>query len=273
MLTTIGSFLLDPWEQAIDRRALLELTLVGVTAAALGCWVLFYRLPFAAESLSHALLPGLVVAALAGCPLVLGGAAGLVVAALAIAAAGRAPRVDRDVAVAVAVTGMLGIGALLALAPETPPGLSELLFGDVLGVTDGELALTVAVAALVLVALALLHRPLLAVGFDRRAARALGVSATAVDAALLLLLAATLLIGVQALGNLLVVAVLVGPAAAARELTSRMAPMMALAAVLAAVGAVVGLAVSYHLETAAGASVALTYVAIYALARLAAWRR
>ena len=150
--------LTDPWADPVVRRALLEVALLGVTGGALGCWIVFYGLSYSAESLAHALLPGLVVAALTGIPLLLGGAAGLLVAALAIAAAGQVPAIGRDTAVAVVVTTLFGAGVLLALSPASPPGLQSLLFGDVLGVSDGDLALAAGLAVLVLGALALLHR-------------------------------------------------------------------------------------------------------------------
>src|ERR671929_1948385 len=100
--------LLDPWRDPIDVRALVEVVLLGATGGALGCWILFYRLAYSAESLAHALLPGLVLAALAGAPLVLGGAAGLVVAAGAPPPPGRAPEI--------------GSGTPGAAARARPPG-------------------------------------------------------------------------------------------------------------------------------------------------------
>src|SRR6185503_19702198 len=197
----------DPWRDPIGLRALAEVVALGATGGALGCWIVFYRLAYSAESLAHALLPGLVLAALAGLPLVVGGAAGLVVAAIAVALAGRTPAIGSDTAVAVVVTGLLGLGALLAL-----------LFGDVLGVTDGDLALAGGLAVAVLGALAVLHPSLLVVGFDRTSAKALGRAPVAIDIALGVLVALAILVAVQGLGNLLVVAVLVAPAAAARRL-------------------------------------------------------
>lgn len=270
MLATLWHSLIEPWQQAIDRRAFLEVLLLGLTGGALGCWIIFYNLSYSTESLAHALLPGLVLAALTGIPLILGGAAGLVVAALAIAAAARTPAVGRDTAVAVVVTGFLGLGALLALSPDTPAGLGELLFGDVLGVTDGDLALAAGLAVVVLAALTLLHGRLLLVGFDRLNAGALGVRAGTVDLALLLLIAGALLVAVQGLGNLLVVAVLVGPAACARALTTRMSTMMAVAAAIAVLAGVGGIYLSYYAGTAAGASIAAVMVGAYALSLLAA---
>ncbi|HEU4976010.1 MAG TPA: metal ABC transporter permease [Baekduia sp.] len=266
MLATVWHVLAEPWQSGLDRRALLEVALLGVAGGALGCWILFYNLSYATESLAHALLPGLVLAALTGLPLVLGGAAGLAVAAVAIAAAARTPAIGRDTAVAVVVTGLLGLGALLALSPDTPAGLSTLLFGDVLAVGDGELAAAAGLAVAVLAALRVLHGRLLVVGFDRLNAPALGARPAVVDAALLLLVAAALLVAVQGLGNLLVIAVLVGPAAAARALTRRMPAMMALAAMIAVVAAGGGLYLSYYARTAAGASITAVVVGAYAAA-------
>ncbi len=266
IVATIWHSLIAPWEQGIDRRALFEVILLGLTGGTLGCWIIFYNLSYSTESLAHALLPGLVLAALAGIPIIVGGAIGLAVAALAIALAARTPAVGRDTAVAVVVTGLLGLGALLALAPDTPAGLGSLLFGDVLGVSDTDLALAGGLAVAVLVALALLHGRLLLVGFDRLNAAALGVRPGVVDLALLLLVAAALLVAVQGLGNLLVVAVLVGPAACARAVTQRMATMMAVAAGVAVAAGCGGLYLSYYAETAAGASIAAVIVGAYAVA-------
>lgn len=269
MLATVLDWLVDPWAQAIGRRALLEVVLLGIAGGALGCWLVLYELAYSAESLAHALLPGLVVAALLGLPLLLGGAAGLLAGALAVALAGRVAGLGRDTAVAVVVTTLFGLGVLLAQSAATPIGLQSLLFGDVLGVGDTDLALAAGLVVALLVALRLLHPRLLVVGFDRAGARGLGVRPAVVDAALLALLAGALLVAVQGLGNLLVVAVLIAPASAARLLTRRMGAMLALSSGLAVLAGVAGILLSYHAGTAAGASIALALVACYAVAALA----
>jgi ABC-type Mn2+/Zn2+ transport system permease subunit len=262
-LASLWGTLTGPLSDPITRRALLEVALVGVTSGAVGCWVVLYGLSYSSESMAHSLLPGLVVATLAGAPLLLGGTVGIVVAALAIALVARVPAIANDTAVAIVVTTMFGLGALLALSPSSPPGIEDLLFGDVLGVSDGDLLLAAGAGAAALVALRLLHGQLLAVGFDRGSARALGASPAIAETALLVLIALAVLIGVQGLGNLLVVAVLVGPAATARQLCSRPLPMMAVAIAIAALGGAIGLYVSYYAGTAAGASVAAALVAVY----------
>ena len=272
-MTHVLDALADPFAQALMRRALVEVLLLAAVGGALGCWVVLGGLSYSAESLAHGMLPGLVLAALAGVPLLLGGAAGILVAALAIALAGRIPgaeRIGRDDAVAVAVATLLGLGALLALSPATPLALGGLLFGDVLATTRGDLLAAAALVALVLVALALVHQRLLAVGFDRAGARALGISPLLADAVLLTLLALAVLVAVQGLGNLLAVAVLVAPAAAARLLARRFAPMLTLAVVLGALAGVGGLYLSYYARVATGPSIAGLLVATYLVARLAA---
>jgi len=264
LLSSIWHSVADPWSSGIMARALAEIVLVGVAGGALGCWVVLYRASFAAESLAHALFPGLVAAALLGVPLLLGGLAGVIVAAVAIALAARIPWLERDTAVAVAVSALFGLGALLALSASTPPGLEDLLFGDILGVSPADVRLAAALAAGVAGVLWLLHSRLLAAGFDAPTAASLGAAPAAMTAVLLLLVSLTIAVAVQGLGNLLVLAVLVGPGAAARLRTRRVAPMIAVAGALAACAGIAGLYVSYYASVAAGASIALAMVAIYA---------
>jgi ABC-type Mn2+/Zn2+ transport system permease subunit len=249
--------LLEPLQSGIERRALLEVALLGGFCGALGYWITTFRLSYPAESLAHGLLPGLVLAALAGVPLLLGGVAGVAIAALAIALAGRDPRVGSDTATAVAVTGMLGLGGMLALSPDAPARLEELLFGNPLGVTGGDLIAAAVLALLGGGALVALHRPFGAVALDAAGARALGVRTTLVRVALLSLLAAALAVAVQGLGSLLVLAVLVAPAVAVRGHVRSPGRAMVAAGATAIVSGVVGIYASHMLGTAAGASVAL----------------
>jgi ABC-type Mn2+/Zn2+ transport system permease subunit len=254
-------FILDPLRSGIDRRALLELAMVGSLCGALGFWIVTERLAYAAESLSHGLLPGLVLAALASAPVLAGGAGGALAAAGLIAFAARDERIGPDAGTAVAVTGLVGLGALLALAPDAPQRLEELLFGDPLGVSDGDL---VAAAVLVLLgggALAAFHRPFSALAFDPVGAAAAGLRPSLLRLALLVLLAAAVAVAVQGLGTLLVLAVLIAPPVAVRGHASPPGRAMLAGAAVATGAAVVGVEVSFHAHSAAGASVALALCA------------
>jgi ABC-type Mn2+/Zn2+ transport system permease subunit len=251
------------------QRALVEVVILGAACGALGVWLLHLRHAYAAESLAHAMLPGLVLASLAGAPLLLGAGGGVAVAALLIALAARDTRVGPEVAVGVTVTTAFGLGAVLALAPSVPARLGELLFGDLLGASTGDLVAAGALAALVAGALALGHRSLCAAVFDPVAAPSLGVRPQRVELALLALLAVATVAAVQGLGNLLVFALLVAPAAAALRVGTSVRSQLALAAAFGAGAGVVGLVASAELDIAAGAAVALAAVALYAVAAIA----
>ena len=256
----------EPLQDEFMRRAIVEVTLIGIAGGALGCWVVLYRLSYAAESLAHSIFPGLVLATLAGVPLIVGGIPGIVVAALAIAAASRIPGVTREVAIGVVVTTLFGLGVLLALSPDSPPGLQEILFGDILGPTDADLGGGGCLGR------GGRHRPAAAARAaaggglrPRRRALARAPRRGAPKPPCSSCSRVAIVVAVQGLGNLLVVAVFVGPAAAARQLTERIAPMIALAVAIAVLAGIAGLYLSYYAGTAGGASVALAIVAAYLL--------
>jgi ABC-type Mn2+/Zn2+ transport system permease subunit len=254
-------FILDPLRSGVGLRALAEVAMLGAVCGPLGFWVLSFRLSYAAESLAHGLLPGLVAAALIGVPLLGGAAVGVAAAAALIAVAARDDRIGADTATAVVVSGALGLGALLALSPSAPQRLDELLFGDPLAVADGDLAAAAGFLILGGAALVALHRPLCAVAFDGGAAGSLGLRPTLVRLAALGLLAAAVAVAVQGLGNLLVLAVLVAPAVAGSRNAPSPARAMARSAGVAIGAGVIGIYASFHLGSAAGASVALALCA------------
>ena len=256
-------WLTDPFAGDLMRRALAEVLILAVACGPLGVWVLLYRQSYAAESLSHAMLPGLVIATLAGAPLLLGAAGGVLAAAVVIALAARDERVGGDAGVAVAIAALFGLGALLALSPDVPARLGELLFGDLLGVTGGDLVEAGLLAGAVALALALCHRRLALSVFDRAAAPSLGARPAVWDLVLLVLLAVCTVAAVRGLGNLLVVALILAPGAAALNLSGRLAGALGWSVAIAAAAGALGLIASYHLEVAAGASVALAAVVLF----------
>jgi ABC-type Mn2+/Zn2+ transport system permease subunit len=262
------AWLTDPLGSPIVVRALAEVLILSLACGPLGVWVLLYRNAYAAESISHGMLPGLVVAALAGIPLLFGALAGVLVAAAGIALVARDARLSADVGVAVCVSTLLGLGGMLALSAKSPPRLQELLFGDLLGVSGGDLAVAGALAGGVALALAAGYRSLALVGFDRGSAAALGARPARWELGLLVVLAVTTVAAAQGLGNLLLVALVLAPAAAALSLARRLAAVLALSVALAALAGIGGLLLSFHLEIAAGAAVALCAVALAGLALL-----
>jgi ABC-type Mn2+/Zn2+ transport system permease subunit len=258
-------WLTDPFSGEIARRALIETLVLAAACGPLGVWVLLGRETYTAEAIGHGMLPGLVVAALIGAPLAAGAAAGAIVTVGAIALAGSDRRIGSDAGPAVAITGLTGLGALLAISADSPPRLDALLFGDLLGVRDRDVLLGAAVAAVVATGLAVAHRSLLSSLFDARSAAA-GVI-------VLILLGLTTAVAAPALGSILLLALLLAPAAAALEFAGSVRGALVGATVFAAVAGAAGLIVSHHFEVAAGASVALCAVAPWLAALVLTGRR
>lgn len=268
-MAVLANLLLDPLQSSIGRHALAEVILLGALSGALGFWVVAYGLSYGAESLAHGLLPGLVAAALLGAPLLAGAFAGIAVTAVLIVLAARDRRVGPETATAVAVTGMLGLGVLLALAPATPQRLGEILFGDPLSAADSDVVAAALLALLGAVALVALQRPLAAVAFDPAGAGALGVRSTAVRVALAVLLAAAVCVAVQGLGNLLALAAVIGPPLAVRRHAGCVAQALVAGAAVGAAAGVVGIYASYAVDVAAGAAIALALCAAAAIGAVA----
>jgi ABC-type Mn2+/Zn2+ transport system permease subunit len=269
----MATLLLEPLESGIGRHALAEVVLLGAIAGALGFWIVSYGLSYGAESLAHGALPGLVAAALIGAPLAGGALAAAVATALMIALAARDERIGVETATAVAVTAMLGFGALLALTPDTPQRLGDLLFGNPLAAGSTELVLAALVAVLGAAALGGLHRPLAAVAFDPVAAGSLGVRGGRVRAALAVLLAAVVCVAAQGLGSLLALAAIVAPPLAVRRHVRSAGQALVAGGAVGAAGGVLGIYASYGLDVAAGAAVALALCGVAVVGAMVPARR
>lgn len=250
------------------RRALLEVVVLGAACGPLGVWVLHFRRAFAAESLAHAMLPGLVVAALAGIPLLVGAVGGIVLAAALVAVAARDARIGGDTAVAVVVTALFGLGVALALSPDVPARLSELLFGDPLAASAGDVMVAGALGVAVLAALGAGGRSLRLAAFDPQVAPSLGTRPGRAGLAVLIVLAVAIAAAAQGLGNLLLVALILAPAAAAVRATHRLRAQLWLAGTLGVVCTTLGLELSRSLDVAAGPAIALAACAAYLVVAL-----
>src|SRR4051794_7054238 len=268
-MAPVANVLLDPLQSGIGRHALLEVVLLGALSGALGFWVVSYGLSYGAESLAHGLLPGLVAAALIGAPLLAGAFAGIGLTAVLIALAARDRRVGPETATAVAVTGMLGLGVLMALAPATPQRLAELLFGNPLSASTSDVLAALALAVLGGGALVALQRPLTLVAFDPGGAASLGIRPNATRVALAVLLAAAVCVAVQGLGNLVAPPAIGAPPLATRRPVASVGAALLAGAAVGALAGVAGIYASYELALAAGASVALALCAAAAIGALA----
>jgi manganese/iron transport system permease protein len=221
---------------------------------------------FIGEALSHTVLPGLVVAYLRGWNLLIGALIAGVITALGIGWLSRRNEVREDTAIGIMFTGMFALGILLISTARSFRDLSHMLFGNILGVTSGDLIFIAVVAAAVLLALALLHKELELTSFDPIHAEVIGLRPGALRYVLLLLLALAVVASIQAVGVVLTSALLITPAAAAALLTDRLPRMMLVATLIAVGSGMLGLYASYYFAVSSGAAIVLACTTCFAVA-------
>jgi manganese/iron transport system permease protein len=266
-VTHLLSELIEPFRLGLMQRALVQVCVISAVGGAVGCFVVIRGLSFTGESLAHTVLPGVVVAYAIGVSLLVGAAALAAVTVAISLWAQRDRRISEDTAMGVAFAGLFPLGViLLALQSNPSRSLGDFLFGDVLANSRGDVIGTLAIAVVIVAGLVLVQRAALACSFDRGYAASLGYRPGAIDAVLLCLVAATVVIAILAVGNVLALALLIAPAATARLLLGRLVPMMLLAGVLGAVSGVVALELSYWAGLAASSTVVLCAAGEFALA-------
>jgi ABC-type Mn2+/Zn2+ transport system permease subunit len=261
------AFLVDPMAYGFMQRGLVAALLVGVVCAVMGTFVVLKGLAFIGDAVSHAAFPGLVIAYIVGAPLYIGGAIAAVATALAIGLVARRGRLRFDTSVGVLFAGTFAFGVLLfSTIKNYVTDLLGYLLGNVLGIGVGDLIQVAILGAIVLAIILAIRKELLFATFDPAGAAASGLPVAALEYLLLALLGVTIVVSIQAVGIIMVVAMLVTPAATAQLIVVRFGQMMALAAVLAAISAVVGLYLSFYLNLASGASIVLVETLWFALA-------
>lgn len=251
-------------------NALLAGVLVGLLSGLVGTLVVLRRRAFFTVALTHATFPGGVVAAVLGVNIVIGAAGmGVLLVALMLAL-GRIRRQGAQVAAGIVLSFGYALGMLLhTLNPQLPTKVESYLTGSILGLSGTNLALIAGMLVVALAVLALFWKPLLFSSFDRPGFVAAGYREGRAEVISLLLITATVVVTMPAIGSILAIAMIAAPAAAARALTSNVAWMLPLACLLGAGAAVAGLYASLWFDLAAGGAIALAAAAVFILATLA----
>ncbi|MFG2043685.1 metal ABC transporter permease [Dactylosporangium sp. NPDC048998] len=262
------------WLDVAFNRALLEALLVGTVCGLIGVQVVLRRQAFFTMAMTHATFPGVVVAAVIGVNLYLGGAVAGVLAALAVTVLSRRRGHDASTATAVALAAGFSLGvALLSAQNGFTKDLTAYLTGSILTVGEQDLVVAAAVTAAVVLALTAVHKELLFTAFDPAGARAAGYRAGAMDLLVLVLIEAVVATSVPAVGTILTLALVVAPAGAARLWTDRIASMTAFAVAVAVCSAVGGLYLSRAFDVAAGGAISLLAAACFVLSTIVAPRQ
>jgi manganese/iron transport system permease protein len=263
--------LFEPFSSGYMQRALVEAVMLGILGGVIGVHVVLRRLEFIADALTHTVFPGMAAAFIIGGSLYLGALATGALSAVLLTLLTRHRRVTSDAALAVLLTGFFSVGVILVSRSRSyTADLTVLLFGRVLAVDQAEIVATAATGLFVLVVLWLLHKELVLQSFDPAAAEALGYPVTTLDLVLNVLITLVVVSAVRAVGSVLVIALLITPAAMARLLVHRsVGRMMAVGAALGALGGWLGLAASFEgsvhhgWRLASGATIVLALTALF----------
>lgn len=256
--------LLEPLGIGFVQRGLLAASVVAVVCGVVGAFVVVRGLAFLGDALGHAVFPGVVLATVFDFSVLVGGLLAGLVTALAISLASQNRQLRPSTSIGIFYTVAFALGALLlSQTSSAARGLSELLIGNVLAVRQSDLLLTILIGGGVLLAVALMYKELVLVAFDPSLAAALGRNVALANAALFALLTLAIVVSIQTVGNVLVVALLVVPAATARLLTRSLPAMMGLGALLGTVSTVTGVYISYFADIASGGAIVLCACALF----------
>ena len=260
-------YIVEPFQYGFMVRALIVSVLVGVMCPVLGAYVITRGRAFMGDALAHSVLPAMVVAFLLGIsPFFAAVPAGIVIALL-MGSVARRTGISEDTSIGIIFAGMFALGLImLSTSNNITVNIEDLLLGQVLGVSQMDVFVSLGLTALVIAGLYAFHRQLVYTTFDPVGATVVGIRTGLIEYVLLGLLALVIVIGIQAAGIVLVMAMLITPAAAAYLLAKRFTGVMIIGALIGALSAVAGLYLSFHADLPSGPSMALVATGIFAVA-------
>ncbi len=265
-MAELGEWLFEPYEFEFMRRALASLLIISVAGSLVGTFVVNRGLAASGSGLAHATLAGVAIAFVNGANVAVGALVAAVAAALGIGFVRRNARVSYDTAIAIFFVSAFSLGILIfSRRSSYTPDLVSFVFGDILGVSEADLLGELVLAGVVVLFILAFYRELVMVAYDPAMASAAGVPAAFFEYALLVLIAAAVVVALQAIGIVLVSAILIIPPATAGLIAQRMPQIMLLSIALAVVASVVGLHLSFHGSVSAGPAVVLVSAGIFAL--------
>ena len=265
-------FLLEPLAYDFMVRALVTSVLAAVVCALLSCWLVLIGWSLMGDAVSHAVLPGVVLAYVVGAPFALGAIVFGVLAVVLIGAVRSPGRIREDAAIGIVFTVLFALGLVLISVTPSQTDLAHIVFGNILGVSTGDVVQVAILAVIAIAVLLIKRRDLTLYAFDPTHAHAIGLSPRVLGALLLGLLAVTAVVALQVVGVVLVVALLIIPGATAFLVTERFGRMLVIAPATAAASAIVGIYLSYWLDVASGGMIVLVQGVLFTLAFLVAPR-
>lgn len=265
------AWLAEPFRHDFMVRAMLAGSFVAVVCATLSCFVVLRGWSLVGDALSHAVLPGLILAYLAGLPMALGAVASGVACVSASGFVQARTRVKRDAVLGILFTGFFAVGVILLAANPSEVHFKHVIYGNLLGIQPADLVQALAAGAVTLLAVAALRQDLVLVCFDPAQARVIGLRPARLELVLLVLVALTVVAALQIVGLVLAVALLITPGCTGLLLARRFGAVMAWAWASAVLASVAGAYLSFQLDGATGPCIVLVQAGLFLLAL--AWRR
>lgn len=259
------TWLIEPFELAIQQRALIGGSLAAIMLAVVGTWVVLRGMTFLGDALVHGVVPGIAVALIAGFDARIGAVLAAIVMIAGINFVHRQTTFSEDTGIGLLFVGMLGLGVILLSRPGVSGNLNSILFGNALGVTTNDVWLLAGLAIITISMSVFLYRPFLVLAFNEQKAQLLGLSPKFAHSALLGLIMMSIVGSFQTVGTLLVFGLLVGPPATAALLVRRVPAIMGTAAVVGVFSVVAGLIISYHADTSGSATMAVVPIVLFFL--------
>lgn len=267
-MDALYAFFVEPLTYDFMQRALLVAILVGAVSAVLSCFLVLKGWSLMGDAISHAVLPGIVIAYVIGLPIAIGAFVAGLFAAVSTGYLKDNSRIKEDTAMGIVFTGMFAVGLVLFSRIETDQHLSHILFGDMLGVTWQDLIETAIIALGTLLIVLAKRRDFLLYAFDPQHARAIGLPVKLLHYGLLALLSITIVASLKAVGIILVVAMLIAPGAIGFLLAKRFETMLAIAMTVAIASGVLGTLISFSINGATGPCIVLIQAGVFLLALL-----
>ncbi|MBW4464538.1 MAG: metal ABC transporter permease [Pegethrix bostrychoides GSE-TBD4-15B] len=257
-----------PLQYEFMVKAILVSALVGLVCSALSCYMTLKGWALMGDAVSHAVLPGVVIAYVLNIPLAIGAFVFGVGSVLAIGFIKAKTRVKEDAVIGLVFTGFFALGIVLISKVKSTVDLGHILFGNVLGISDSDITQTVIISIITLVTLAILRKDLILFCFDSTHARSIGMNITFLYYVLLSLLSLTAVAGLQTVGIILVVAMLVTPGATAYLLSDRFDQMMLIAIASGVFSSVMGTYISYHIDGSTGGCIVVLQTLLFVIAMI-----
>lgn len=263
---SVLEWIVEPFALGFQQRALLGGMIAGLMSSVVGTWLVLRGMSFFGDAFVHGIIPGIAAAVVFDFNPLIGAAIAAAVMVAGVEVVHRRTALKEDTGIGLLFVGMLALGVVIISMSDSYSGsLTNILFGDALGVTWADLIVQTALATATVGFSIVLYRPLLALAFDRNKAETLGMKPGRTHALLLVLIATAVIGSYQSIGTLLVLGLLIGPPATAALVARTVPMMMGLAALIAAVSVVLGLLLSYHLGTAGSATMAVIPILIFFL--------